>query len=218
VLVDGKNALQWGSVSRGRRLGDRNLEKRLAFCQEHLNAQAGAWIYCDCKQLFCYPEGGSNNTYSWQEADEQPQQRAGSNPVVFHVYAVVGKGLKSQLVYTAPSAPKGSKQRRGKDNFASKYFIALAKQLHMTIKAAGKDSRRHPIVLDGAKQHTSDATSAAIEVMACTSWRAFHLRAGCMAVSSQVGSWVRTGCVQQQLAVVVQNSIGSSISLFKLIF
>jgi hypothetical protein len=39
-----------------------------------------------------------------------------------------------------------------------------------------------------------------------------------MAVSSQVGSWVRTGCVQQQLAVVVQNSIGSSISLFKLIF
>lgn len=165
VLVDGKNALQWAPVSRGRRLGEVNVQKRFTFCQDHLTAHAGAWLYCDSKQLFCYPEGNSNNTYSWQEINEQPQQRAGSNPVVFHVYAVAGKGFKSQLVYTAPSAPKGSKQRRGKENFASRHFIEVAKQLHKTIKAAGKNSSRHPIVLDGAKPHTSDATSAAIEVM-----------------------------------------------------
>jgi hypothetical protein len=165
VLVDGKDALQWAPYNRSRRLSDLNLQRRFEFCQDHLNAQAGAWCYCDSKLLFCYKEGVSNNTYTWQQPGEQPQQRASGNPVVFHVYAVVGKWLKSQLVYTTPSAPKGSKQRRGKENFSSKHFIEVAKQLHKTIKAAGKDSSRHPMVLDGAKPHTSDASTAAIEAM-----------------------------------------------------
>lgn len=165
VLVDSKAALQWVPINRGRKLSAANLQKRFDFCEDHQNAQAGSWLYCDSKLLYCYKEGCSNNTHSWQQQGEQPQQRAGGQPVVFHVYAVVGKGVKSQLVYTAPSAPRGSKQKKGKEHFASKHWIAVAKQLHRTIKTWGKDSSRHPIVLDLARPHTSEASTAAVEAM-----------------------------------------------------
>lgn len=165
ALVDSKCPLQWAPVNRGRTLSAANMSKRFDFCQDHLNAQTGAWLFSDSKLIYCYKDGASNNTWAWQEAGQEQQQRRGGDPVVFHVFAVVGKGVKSKLVYTAPSAPKGSKQRKGKENFASKHFIAVAEQLHKTIKTWGKDSSRHPIVLDHAKPHSSDASKAAIEDM-----------------------------------------------------
>lgn len=69
------------------------------------------------------------------------------------------------LVFTAPSAPIGSKQRKGDEHFASKHYIQVAKQLHNTIKSWGKSDKRHPVVLDRARQHTSKASRAAVEAM-----------------------------------------------------
>jgi hypothetical protein len=163
--VDSKVALQWAPVNRGRTLSAENKEYRFEWGQDHLNAQTGSWLFCDSKLLFCYRDGDSNNRYCWQQPGQQQPQRPRGDPVVMHVFAVVGKGLKSPLVYTAPSAPKGSKQRKSKENFASKHWIAVAKQLHKTIKAAGKNSRRHPIVLDYAKPHRSKTSAPANEAM-----------------------------------------------------
>lgn len=172
VLVRSRNGLHWAPVNRSRQLSARNLVRRFYFCQDNASAQAGAWLYCDSKPLFLYRDGPGSTSYTWQPDDGQQQQRAGGDPVVLHCYAVVGKGFKSPLVYTAPSAPRGSKQRKAKENFSSKHWIAVAEQLHRTIKAAGKNSSRHPMVLDHARQHTSRVSKAAMQRMG------LHLKKG----------------------------------------
>lgn len=165
ALPKGPHPLRWAPVNRGRRLSEANKQNRLAFSIEHQSSQSGAWLYGDSKLLYLYQDGPSSVTYAWQDDEQQQQQRPAGNPIVLHFYGLVGKGCKSELVYTAPSAPLGTKQRKSKETFASKHFIEVAKQLHSTIKTWGKDSKRHPVVLDGAKQHTSRASKAAIEAM-----------------------------------------------------
>lgn len=172
VLKGGKCPLQWVLVNRGRALSSANKQKRLKFCQDHLTAQSGSWLYGDSKLLYLYQDGPASNTWGWHDTSKEQQQRRAGNPTVFHFYAVVGKGCKSPLVYTAPSAPAGTKQRKGRESFASKHYIKVAQQLHNTIKAWGKDSKRHPLVMDKAKQHTSKASTAAINAMG------LHLKQG----------------------------------------
>jgi hypothetical protein len=165
AVVKGSHPLRWAPVLRGRRLSAANKYKRLGFCTEHENSHTGAWLYGDSKLLFLFQDGPSSVTYAWQDDEQQQQQRPAGDPVVMHFYAIVGKGCKSELIYTAPSAPLGSKQRKSKEHFASKHYIEVVKKLHNTIKTWGKGSKRHPLVMDGAKQHSSRASKAAIEAM-----------------------------------------------------
>lgn len=165
ALVKGTHPLQWAPVNRGRRLSAVNKLNRFHFAQKHQSSQSGAWLYGDSKLLYLYQDGPSSVTYAWQDLKQQQERRPAGDPIVMHFYAIVGKGCKSKLVFTVPSAPLGSKRRKAKEAFASRHYIDVAQQLHSTIKTWGKDSKRHPVVMDRARQHTSKASKAAIEAM-----------------------------------------------------
>ena len=165
VIVKQGKALQWLPVSRGRRLSDKNQSLRFEFCQKHKTAQTGAWLYCDSKFFYLYPDGSGSLKWAWQDPEKKLQLSSCSNPTILHVYAVVGKGFKSDLVFTAPSPPAGSKVKKSKETFKGEHFVEVVQQLHKAIIAAGKDSARHPVILDGAKQHSKKTSKAAMASM-----------------------------------------------------
>lgn len=165
VIVSGESGLRWLPLSRGRRLSDKNRSDRFEFCQEHESAQTGAWLYGDSKYFYLYPDGSGSLQWAWQEPDQKEQLSSCSNPIVLHVYAVVGKSFKSELEFVAPSPPPGSKAKKANQNFTGQCFVEAAKVLHKQIRAAGKDNARHPVVLDRAKQHTSGSTKEALSDM-----------------------------------------------------
>jgi hypothetical protein len=101
--------------------------------------------------------------YKWWDIDTPPRGESVSNPYTFHFYACVGKGFKSDLVFTAPSPPPGSKARKGKESFASTHFKEVITKLHRTIQRHPKYSKRYKLVLDGAKQHVSKASKQVLE-------------------------------------------------------
>lgn len=165
AMAKGSLPLHWVPTNRGRRLSAHNKQLRLDFSIDHQSSQTGAWLYGDSKFFYLYKDGPSSWKWAWLNEEQRQRQGSAGDPIVLHFYGVVGKGCKSKLVYTAPSAPLGTKQRKSKEHFASKHFIEVAKQLHSTIKTWGKDSKRHPLVLDRAKQHTSRASTTAIKAM-----------------------------------------------------
>lgn len=165
VLTHSKSPMQYAPKNRGRQLSDVNKGKRLAFCKKVKPRTFKACLFADSKLLYIYEDGTGSTKMEWRSAAAQPRRVRAGNPYVFHVYACVGKGCKSSLIFTAPSPPVGSSQRKGTEAFASRHFIGVAKQLHSTIKGWGKDSHRHRVVLDHAKQHTSKASKAALQAM-----------------------------------------------------
>lgn len=165
VLVNTNPALQWLPVSRGRRLSDKNKSQRFDFCTQHQNAQTGAWLFCDSKYFYMYPDGSGSLKWAWQDPSNRLAVSSCSNPVVLHIYAVVGRGVKSDLIFTAPTPPAGSKQRKSKQTFTGARFVEVAKQLHGFLQSVGKASPRHPVLLDHARQHTAQDSKAAMDNM-----------------------------------------------------
>ena len=172
ALVGGSNPLEWAVKRRGRVLSDKNKQARLLFCQMHLSAQTGSWAYADSKHFYCYKDGAGSEEYAWQDAGEKVTLPRNSNPIHLHVYAVVAKGRKSQLLFTAPSAPRGSNDKHGTEAFSSKHFIKVAKQIKQILSTWDMDDSRHPLILDHASQHTSQSSQAAISSMG------LHLKQG----------------------------------------
>lgn len=162
VLVGGRDPLVWGPKNRGRVLSDINKQARLEFAQSNLQAHSGSWIFADSKHFFCYHDGSGAVKYQWQDAGSKVTLPRSSNPTHLHFYAAVAKDQKSPLIFTAPTAPMGSKEKHSKEKFASRHFITVAKQLHKVVKQWEKPGRRRPIILDHASQHTSAKSKAAI--------------------------------------------------------
>ena len=165
VLTSSTSPMQWAPKNRGRQLSDVNKGKRLAFCLKVKPRSFKSCLFADSKLLYIYEDGTGSTKMQWFSPTARPKRVRAGNPYVFHVYACVGKGCKSDLIFTAPSPPVGSALRKGTETFASRHFIGVAQQLHKTIKGWGKDSRYHRVVLDHAKQHTSKASKAALQAM-----------------------------------------------------
>jgi transposase len=172
ALVAGKTPLQWLPVNRGRKLSDKNMTQRLQFCLDNESAQTGAWIFGDSKFFYLYQDGDNSQQWAWQDPAKKLQVSSCSNPTVMHLYAIVAKGHKSELFFTAPTPALGTKAKKNKLTFTADRFIEVAEQLHKTIKAWGKDSARNPLVLDRARQHTAKKAKAAIASMG------LHLKEG----------------------------------------
>lgn len=162
ALVHCKNPLVYGRKKRGRVLSSKNKLARLQFCIDNQSAQCGSWIFVDSKHFYCYKDGAGKVKYGWHDSHTKVVVPNSSNPIHFHVYAGVTKDHKTSLVFTAPSAPMGSKEKHGSEAFSSKHFIEVARRLQKEFVGWGRGGSRYPVLLDHATQHTSYASKAAI--------------------------------------------------------
>lgn len=165
VLKGSRHPLQWAPVNRGRPLSAVNKLRREKWCKERGNSHTGTWLFCDSKFIYVYATGPNNTRYQWVDPEEEPHPVTGDLLYVMHFYCCVGKGFKSQLIFTAPTPPSRSKGRKGAHSFCSSDFIKVAQQLHKEIDSAEGVSQQYKLVLDGAKQHTSRQSRAALEAM-----------------------------------------------------
>ncbi len=165
VLKGGRHPLQWEPVNRGRPLSPVNKLLRDKWCKAHGNCHTGTWLFCDSKFIYVYATGPNSIQYQWVDPEEEPNPVTGDLLYVMHFYCCVGKGFKSKLIFTAPTPPSRSKGRKGSHSFCSDDFIKVARQLHKEIDSAAGVSKQYKLVLDGAKQHTSKQSKAALEDM-----------------------------------------------------
>lgn len=165
VLTVSKSPMYWAPKNCGRQLSAANKGKRLLFVKQVKSRTFKACLFGDSKYMYLYKDGTGSCQYRWHSPTAKPQQVVAGNPQVVHAYGLVGKGCKSPLYFTAPTPSLRSRVRKGKENFSSRHFIMVAKQMHSTIKQWGKNSRYHRVVLDHAKQHTSKKSKAALQAM-----------------------------------------------------
>lgn len=164
----GRAPLAWQPRQHGRRLSEPNRALRVTFSERHLTTKPGTLLFSDSKLFYLYHDGSGAPQWRWQRADGKPSAATwprGSNPIVMHFYAVVGKGFKSDLFFTAPSPSKGSKDKTCGEKFCSSHFIEVAKSMRAAIVSAGRGGARWRLVLDHAKPHTSKASTAALTTM-----------------------------------------------------
>lgn len=160
ALISGKAPLAWLRQQAARTLSAANKAKRVAFAKAHARAHTGTWLFVDSKPFYLYHAGSGGLHFAWQRRPAAPTQRQDSNPVVLHVYAMVGRGRKSQLIFTAPSPPPHTKAKKGTESFKSKHFMVVATALARAIQGWGDRPERRPLVLDGARPHTAAASQA----------------------------------------------------------
>lgn len=166
ALIDSKNPLRWVPVNRGRKLSAVNKSDRLAFCVKHRRSQCKAWLYGDSKFYYMYKDGAGKVHCRWHNVQQQAEVINTGDPIVTHFYGFVGKDFKSPLYFVAPTPAARSKARKGPEAYASKHFIAMLPKVKRDLVKKGKHSRRHPIMLDHARQHSSRASRAAISGLA----------------------------------------------------
>lgn len=160
ALLRGKDPLAWLPLRAARTLSPANKEKRVAFARARARAQFNTWLFVDSKPFYLYRAGSGGRRFAWQRRPGAPTQRQDSNPTVLHVYAMVGRGRKSPLIFTAPSVPLHSKAKKGTEPFAAKHFMRVATRLAHTIRGWGGRLDRCRLVLDGATPHTAAASRA----------------------------------------------------------
>jgi transposase len=165
TLAAGKDPLLWVPVNRGRVLSQKNKGLRAKFCADSKRKQCGAWVYGDSKFYYMYKDGAGRVRWKWQNMKEMQTVLSSGSPVVLHFYGFVAKGYKSKLYFVAPTAPAGSKARKGRESYASKHFIELLPKVKRDLQRGNKYGARHPLVLDRAKQHVSAASKAAIQAV-----------------------------------------------------
>jgi hypothetical protein len=130
-------------------------------------------VYGDSKFYYMYEDQAGKVHYKWCNLTDQQQVLSSGDPIVLHFYGFVSKGFKSPLYFVAPTPPARSKARKGRESFASKHFIAMLPRVKSDLVKGGKYSRRNPIVLDHAKQHTSKASRAAMDQLDLTRMQDF---------------------------------------------
>ena len=162
ALTNSRSPLLWAPVNRGRVLSPVNKSNGLAFCKRHKRSQRGAWVYGDSKFYYMYKDGAGKVHCRWRTLQQQAAVVNTGDPIVMHFYGFVGKNYKSDLYFVAPTPAARSKARKGREAFASKHFISLLPKVKRDLVKGGKYSRRNPIVLDHAKQHSSRMSQAAI--------------------------------------------------------
>jgi transposase len=158
TLKRGRTALKWLPLEHSRTLSDANKTARAQFARDHAGAQTSTWMFADSKPFYLYPDGSGGLRFAWQQPDAVRPRAQCSNPTVLHVYAVVARGRKSRLIFTAPSPPRGSKLKKSKEKFSARHFKKVAKELASTIRKWGMDGGRYKLVLDGATQHTAQGS------------------------------------------------------------
>lgn len=150
ALTVSRSPLKYVVVKRDRRLSTKNATARLEFARQHQMAQSGSWLFTDAKMFYCYQDGVGKQRRRWCNASDQDKVLRSNNPYVLHMYAIVGKGFKSELWFVPLSAPAGTKHRKSEENYSSEHFIALLPKFKKALSDARLNSARHPLVIDNA--------------------------------------------------------------------
>jgi hypothetical protein len=153
ALASGRTPLQWLPVEEGRMLSAVNAQLRVAFSQKHIRSQTGTWAFADSKIFNLNQDGAGALRMRWQNPNKRASRACCGNPVVMHVYAVVAKGHKSNLFFTAPTPPPGTKQKKSNVNFNCTYFAAVAEKLQQAQVSRGRATPWYPLVLDHQAAH-----------------------------------------------------------------
>lgn len=162
VLKQSRNPLEYLPVIRGRRLSPVNIQKRVAFCQQQQMMNWARVIFMDSKFLYVYRDQAKRWLFRWQDPHKREVIPQHPNPFVFHVYAAVGMGFKSSLVFVPPTRGEGVDDSRGNTTFKSQHFLGAVEQLQNEIEGGFKGGPGYRVVLDHAKQHTSKVSKAGI--------------------------------------------------------
>lgn len=158
VLTQGTSPLHWLPIKRKRVLSPHNKQMRIDFCNRHLNSQVGSWVFGDAKIYHMYKCSCGYLHGAWQKLDGEVHIRMSTVPDVFMFYAFIGKGIKSQLIFTDPSPPARSKQHKSKATFNSASFQRVVDKAIEYLTPQSGSKKRKVVVLDRAKQHTSKAS------------------------------------------------------------
>ena len=145
-------------------LSSMNKQLRLEFCKAHRPSAACPWAFTDGKVLSLYSSTSYGTRMCWQRADDDLEEINGDLIARFFVYAVVGKGLKSKLVFTAPSPKRGSGEATGDRAFCGSDYIKLMRELSWSLDK-WRPLRDYYLIRDRAKQHTSKASTAAMNTL-----------------------------------------------------
>jgi hypothetical protein len=153
--------LQYMPLTHGRTLRPANVETRATFCQDHQNAHTKKWVFVDSKILHVYKCQSGVMRAAWQDPANPTNTPRGGTPYVIHCYAGVGHGFKSELIYTAPTPPLGTKLHKRDENYNSKHFTKeVLPKLQQQIEA--HYGHGYKVCLDGAKPHTHEDSKRAM--------------------------------------------------------
>lgn len=165
VLKGGRKPLKYLPVIRGRRLSDVNQAKRMAFCHLFRGRKWQQFVFVDSKFLYVYEDQAKGWLFKWQDPNNRVVVPQHPNPFVFHVYAAVGKDFKSSLVFVPPTRGEGVEDDMGKTTFKSQHFLLAMEQLHKQIEKRFNGRAGYRVVLDHARQHTSNMSKAGITML-----------------------------------------------------
>ena len=165
VWHSGRRPLSYRKNVKRKCLSPINQQKRQKFGEDCRPTPRTPWAFTDGKVLSLYSDGsGQCTNMSWQHDDEPAGTTGrGRGKLIarFFVYAVVGKGLKSRLIFTAPSPKKGSGRAKGHRAFNGEDYVALMKLLKRELDR-WRPSGRYLLIRDRASQHVSRASTRAM--------------------------------------------------------
>lgn len=161
IWGSGRNPIMYTPVVKQRRLSAANKRKRMQFCLDHSPTSSMPWAFTDGKVCSLYENDNGNRSMAWQRVGDVPPPLSHKLIARFFFYAVVGKGLKSRLIFTDPSPQKGSGKATGSQNFTGASYVKLMTGLTTDLDAWRLDGH-YRLIRDRATQHTSAASSKAL--------------------------------------------------------
>ena len=160
----GRKPCVWAKKVVRKRLSPVNKLKRLAFVRAHRPTAATPWAFTDGKVVSLYSGEAGGTRMCWQRVDEldKPDEAGPSKLIArFFIYAVVGKNLKSRLLFTAPSPKKGSGRPTAGRAFVSSDYVQLMRTFKREL-ARWRPSGRYHLIRDRAPQHVSRTSNEAM--------------------------------------------------------
>ena len=161
IWATARHPITYMKIIRPKRLSDINKQKRMAFAQHHMPTESTPWAFTDGKMCSLYLRDDGNFTCHWQKAGTTPSSDKNGLVARFFFYAVVGTGLKSDLIFTAPSPKKGTGLATGGRAFISSDYISLMRRFRKPL-GIWRPGGRYFLIRDRARQHTSAESDRAL--------------------------------------------------------
>jgi transposase len=160
----------WRPVLHGRKLSPKNKEQRLDYCLDPPKAirrSLRKLVFLDAKYVYGHFSGQPYAHYAWQFGEPEECARAAGNPCTLFFYAAIAHGHKSKLYFVAPTPDPKSKARKGKVPFKGEHYVHMMEQLKRELDCWFPNGD-YVIIRDRARQHTSRASTAAVERLGMT--------------------------------------------------
>ena len=162
VLKGGSSPLAYKPVKSGRVLSEKNRLGRLKFIKKNLKRNFDHVVFIDQKELSMGYDESEGYSSRWQEQGSKKVFKTSTRPQKLMFYGAVAKGHKSSLV-KVPLVGKGN--GRGTAGFNSAMFVDVFRQLWEQVKEWYPPGQKFWVIMDRAKQHTSNYTKCELAAM-----------------------------------------------------